>query len=107
MTPEQRKVILDYATELQSNDEPWREFECAYSNCVWTYCGEDINPIQQASNPAWRFRRRPKTITVTMPVPIDLHSYPGGCCLNIQFASTAVREEALAAIQEAMQEKGE
>jgi len=107
MTPEQKAVILDYAQELQTNDEPWLQFEFKSGTGEWTYCCIGCNPLTYSAMEGFNFRRRPKTITVTLPVPTRVigpvleDKY---LCIHAYFADSADRDTALAAIRAEMQE---
>jgi hypothetical protein len=60
VTPEQtaKAVILDYAQELQHNDEPWREFECKLRDAKnWQTCEETFTPFDYSKVAV--FRRKP------------------------------------------------
>jgi len=76
MTPEQKQIILDYAQELQHNDEPWEQFQFD-TNEGWKNCTPTENPVVRYDRPAWTFRRRPKTITVTMKMPTEARFHSG------------------------------
>ena len=95
-----KQVILDYATELQTNDEPWAEFEWLQNSLKWIPCSKTFNPLYCHAE-YYEFRRKPKTITVTMPVLFDVPE-PDGMYLVLQFKSDADTNTALAAIREAM-----
>jgi len=69
MNTEQKQVILDAATEMQVNEKWWEEFEFRYQDQEYSMCSKDTNPLEIFSCSLYTFRRRPKTITVTMPVP--------------------------------------
>ncbi len=100
MTPEQKKVVLDYAAELQNNDQPWWRFEWLLDSGSWDSCTERVNPltIQQLT-----FRRKPKTITVTMPVPSNIEiSDINPHCAKLLFKTVMDCDTALAAIREAI-----
>jgi len=101
MNDEQRKVILDYATELQTNDEPWREFECK-TNGKWFECTHRLNPLVNADSQII-FRRRPKTITVTIPVPSKINEV-GRYTLPVYYETREERDTALAAIRAEMEQ---
>jgi hypothetical protein len=107
MTPEQRKVILDYATELQTNDEPWRKFEYYNQKTMpyhseWLPCSKHFQPLNTYDI---TFRRRPKTITVTMPVPPwSMPSMNEDAAIYLRFKSGQDAVTALAAIRAAMED---
>jgi hypothetical protein len=106
MTPEQKAVVLDAAQEMQHNEEWWEEFEFKEVMSGWKLCTPTENPIDRFSQ-GWIFRRRPKTITVTMPVPIQVLVGSNGD-LVISFndsLSNADSVTALAAIREAMKDE--
>lgn len=102
-----RKITLDYVTEWQTNDEAWLLFELSFMG-VWRTCGPCTNPINFPGTGTPEFRRKPRTITVTMPVPNfvspSVHVVSN---LVTEYATEADRDAALAAIREAMEiEKG-
>ncbi len=97
-----KAIILDYAQEMQTNDEPWREFEYMGPGGCWVTCVAACNPLYTYHNKVFQFRRKPKTITVTMPVPI--RSIVIGVCdsIHLEFNNTSQRDTALKAIHDAM-----
>jgi hypothetical protein len=101
-------VILDAAQEMQHNDEWWLEFEWMRKTLcdIWTVCCEEINPLSKILDSGYQFRRKAKTITVTMPVPENLHTHNYlDNALGITFKTDADREAALAAIRQAVEGK--
>lgn len=101
MTPEQKAVILDAAQEMQHNDKWWREFEYESINAGWCECTKDFNPLRHVS--ITNFRRRPKTITVTMPLPeLAIKSHENHDSLYVVYKNEKAANTALAAIREAV-----
>jgi len=105
MKPEQKAVILEYAQELQHNDKPWQEFEWAAKEATfyWRPCSSSFYPLVHHDSGNWAFRRKPRTITVTMPVPKSI--VPTAICntfICIELKTVAERDTALAAIREAI-----
>ena len=107
MTPEQKAVVLDYVTEWQTDDEAWCKFEYqvlgdpAY-NPTWIGCCKFYNPIRFPQNMfVYEFRRKPRTITVTMPVHID-YWFEVGNRVVFEYENAVDANKALAAIREAM-----
>ncbi len=103
MIPEQKAVILDYATELQGNDAPWREFE-VLDEGKWVTCVALMNPLTHWQH--FLFRRKPRTITVTMPTvwsaePVLMNN----CALVLGLFCEADRDKALAAIRGVMKDE--
>lgn len=101
MTPEQKAVVLDAAQEMQTNDEWWLQFDRNVGG-EWLACTEQSNPLTW-SHLSTRFRRKPKTITVTMPVPFTITEYASSFEALIAFKTKEDRDTALVAIREAME----
>jgi hypothetical protein len=102
MSDEQRnKVILDAAQEMQTNERWWEEFEFKYQDQEYGTCSKDTNPLEIFSCSLYTFRRRPATITVTIPMPRGAIEDKAG--VYIGYKLQADRDTALAAIREAME----
>ncbi len=87
MNKEQKAVILDYAQELQSNDEPWREFEISFMG-KWQMCESYANPVRFLGVGQPEFRRKPMTITAG---GLEWSgTLLGGKAVNYEAASAAV-----------------
>lgn len=100
MTDNQKAIVLEAAQLYQTDDKFWREFE-VYRAHHWKNCTGDINPL--VNYPSFmQFRRKPKTITVTMPVPTQIW-ISSNERLVLSFSKSGGRDAALAAIREAME----
>lgn len=103
MTPEQKAVVLDAAQEMQGNDTWWECFEWKREwESVFSQCSQYINPVMHYDDHSFIFRRKPKTITVTMPVPHYTIEGGAGEWLSLRFLKEADRDKALAAIRKEM-----
>lgn len=103
MTPEQKAVVLDYVTEWQTNDDPWFLFEWLRNNGRWCQCSKVFNPLCVREKAI--FRRKPRTITVTMPVPAHVTEIGDACGFYVYFTEPPIKDTAVAAIREAMMDE--
>jgi len=102
MTPEQKQIILDCAQEMQHNETWWKQFEFRYREDDWEICNESANPLARVNHRYYEFRRRPRTITVTIP-RINNGWALGVERLTLHFTTEADRDTALAAIRSEME----
>lgn len=98
-----KAIILEAATEMQANDRWWEEFE--YRRGVyWLTCTGELNPIYNyLTETSVEFRRKPKTITMTMLEPLAVTALGTSYSFNVKFRTEQDRDAALAAIRKAME----
>lgn len=105
MKPEQKAVVLDAAQEMQHNDTWWEMFEYKSGpEHSWLTCDATRNPLTWSHTPAI-FRRKPRTITVTIPVPAGIYDLQHPLDILLTLGHTEEKKKVLAAIREAMKDE--